>query len=338
MKNKSSPYKAHNIPVKKELEDVSGLRVSLPNQVRFTQQGRLCEIYMDKYAVCSNLQEDASAFEGWALVLNAWLGWSVRLAWARPKKTSDEHYQRFLYRVIRFATAVKWFAVDKDCKKYLADSKVLDPSGTRRKDAPDLLVNVPGSRTNMKAAKSSGALEDFSERDLELMFFNNPSPLLKSIKWSSKAQILRQTPVGVFKHRVSSGTRLFPGAGGRVDLGALDDAKGVALFELKKPGNVKVGALSEILFYCHVIRDIQGKGNIFTFDRNKADVNEERIRKAAGVAGYILADRLHPLLDKKELFAGLNASFASRHERFGFISYSGTAEAIKCKAYFHDLR
>ncbi|MFC7540788.1 hypothetical protein ACFQU2_16705 [Siccirubricoccus deserti] len=54
------------------------------------------------------MQEDASAFEGWALVLVAWCGVGrVLIDWDVPDSAALDsdpgHYQRFLYRVHRFA-------------------------------------------------------------------------------------------------------------------------------------------------------------------------------------------------------------------------------------------
>ena len=62
-------------------------------------------------ATCNNMQTDNAAFEGWAVCLKAWLleCENVRLKWDIPTER-NKHYNRFLYRVLRFSEAFpSWF-------------------------------------------------------------------------------------------------------------------------------------------------------------------------------------------------------------------------------------
>jgi len=293
-------------------------------------EGGSCSIYMSADLACGNLQTDSSSFEGWALALKTWLGCEVFISWTPAKDVEDRDYQRFLYRMIRFNEAVDWFSVADDCKEYLNDSLVLEPGGTPREAPGYFLVNVPGKRKEVEDDDVARELSELTENELENHFFLRPQRLLDCIGWH--ADIMKQIPVGVFAEEVSKSSRVFPGAGGKVDLGAVDESKGVALFELKKPGNRKVGSISELLFYAHVVRDIQL--GIFGYEEEKQRVNERRISGASSVTGFILADRLHPLLDNEAFFETLNLAFSDRNETFGFIKYGGISNEIECERVY----
>ena len=67
----------------------------------------------------------------------------------------------------------------------------------------------------------------------------------------------------------AEGKQIFTGGKSAIDLiGIRDDT--LVLFELKKSGNRKVGAVSELLFYASVMRDAIGDPPIFKFKSNKA--------------------------------------------------------------------
>ncbi|MCG2766877.1 MAG: hypothetical protein L6435_00630 [Anaerolineae bacterium] len=304
--------------------------VALPSQVHFMMEGDNCNIYMSAYLTCGNLQTDSAAFEGWALALRTWLGCTVSMSWTPAKDVKDLHYQRFLYRMIRFDEAAGWFSVADNCKQYLNDSLVLKPGGTPREAPGYFLVNVPGNRKEVEIDNATWELSELTENELENRFFLRPQSLLDCIGWH--ADILKQIPVGVFAEEVSRSSRVFPGAGGKVDLGAVDESRGVALFELKKPGNRKVGSISELLFYAHVVRDIQL--GTFGYEERKQGAKERRISESSSVTGFILADQLHPLLDNEALFETLNLSLSDRNETFGFIEYSGMSDEIECERVF----
>ena len=293
-------------------------------------EGDNCNIDMPGDLTCANLQTDLAAFEGWALALITWLDCEVSMSWTLAKDVKDRDYQRFLYRMIRFNEALDWFNVADDCKDYLNASLVLEPKGAPREAPGHFLVNVPGKRNKVEVESVARELSELTENELENHFFVGSQSLLDCIGWH--ADIMKQIPVGVFAEEVSDSSRVFPGIGGKIDLGAVDENRGVALFELKKPGNRMVGSISELLFYTHVVRDIQ-RGT-FGYEEKKLGINERLISEARSVTGFILADQLHPLLDNKSLFKTLHLAFQDRNETFGFIKYSGISDAIECERVF----
>ena len=112
-----------------------------------------------------------------------------------------------------------------------------------------------------------------------------------------------------------------------IDLGAIDK-KTLALFELKKPSNIKVGAISELLLYAHIIRDVQ-KGILGYPEDHEGEI-EDRISRSNHVKAFILANRLHPLLNNRDIFKILNKAYGKRNQEFGLIRYKGTPSSVKC--------
>jgi hypothetical protein len=301
--------------------------VNLPDDVGFYRNKGTWEIEMDSEQVTANLQTDIAAFEGWALAIKRWAGakepgLEVHLRWEPPSENHELylHYERFLYRVIRFKEAVDWFKVAPGCSKHLDKSRVLKRNGEPKKSEAPFFVNVPGKRTEPIIVKARNAFE-MSERDVELWLSQNPKQLLETVKW--RGNLKRQVPVGVFEGDIKADTdnrkfRVFPGTSSKVDLSAVDPKKGVALFELKKSGNIKVGALSELIFYTHLVRDIGL--NVFTYRYEDRKEFEKDLSSARNVRGFVLTDRMHPLFDK-EAFGLLNKTFKGTGKQFGLVQY-----------------
>jgi len=321
-----------NEAVLSKLKKARGAPIRIPSQIQFRLADDRCEIYMPADVVCTNLQQDPAAFEGWVLVLKAWLDCSVSLNWEPPVDPMDEHYQRFLYRVIRFNEAVDWFTIYESSMQYLADSLVLNPDGSPKKPQGYFLINAPGKRKDVEVPHRVKTINEMSENELERLISIKSRSLQYSVGLTKDTQVLRQIPVGIFAKKISRNTRVFPGLGGRIDLGAIDDAKGVWLFELKKPGNNKVGVISELLFYSHVIRDVQL--GVFVYDEKRKGQNERRLCEAKNIGSFILADRLNGSIDKAALFELLNTAFAKRNERFGYIKYQSAGNSVRCKKIY----
>ena len=112
-----------------------------------------------------------------------------------------------------------------------------------------------------------------------------------------------------------------------IDLGAIDK-KTLALFELKRPSNIKVGAISELLLYAHIMRDVQT--GIFRYPEDHSSGIENKISRSNRIKAFILASRLHPLLDNRDIFKVLDDAYGKHNQEFGFIRYKGVPSSIKC--------
>jgi hypothetical protein len=263
-------------------------------------------ITMKKKGLNENMQSDPAAFEAWALALLIHCGvrsvqitvdpGAVAVGDARP------HYERFLYRLMRFS---ELFPGQVVAKWPASPSRALNPQIERffnqsgpRKKSPET-----DSRERMKAA----SLPTPSESDLELA-------LEISGAFRSRFQlekVMRQWPVGLFDGEVAKGHEIFTRGKSAIDLiGIRGDT--LVLFELKKSGNEKVGAVSELLFYASVMRDAIGASAIFEFKSSKASKNcaigPEDILRCSRISAVSLAPDFHPLILEPQMFEVLNTA------------------------------
>jgi len=79
-------------------------RVNFPKDIDFNINPERKElvITMTENGICSNMQTDSSAFEGWAICLKTWLPEFVNdvvINGKIPKNKNNLHYNRFLYRL-----------------------------------------------------------------------------------------------------------------------------------------------------------------------------------------------------------------------------------------------
>jgi hypothetical protein len=84
------------------------------------------------------------------------------------------------------------------------------------------------------------------------------------------------------------------------------------LVELKKGGNSKTGAISELLFYASVMRDVLlGK---FQFEKRATPrncvISPQDIRCCSKIRAILAAPELHPLIRDMSILGELNAATA----------------------------
>lgn len=241
-------------------------------------------------AVGANMQNAASAVEGWALALIAWSGVKrVTLDWEEPEGAGANapHFQRFLYRVVRFAE--------------LLGPEVVQIARPDRLAA--LRITHPGVRPTINVAQgrdTAGILSPTkSEAELEKTFIRADSParhrLMSHLKLS---KLDRQFPVGVFDGEPKAGSEIFTARKSAVDLIGLDAHQALYLFELKADGNNSVGAVSEIFFYAMVMYDLL-VGRI-AFPRKKPSgrlsLTVEEVRSSRSIRALLFARDFHPLI------------------------------------------
>jgi hypothetical protein len=267
----------------KEINIPNNLR--LPRDIEFVISGNNVEMLILKDGVLCNMQDDNAAFEGWALVLKRWGKFDkVVLSWDRPQFQTDSseeaHYQRFLFRMKHFLVDFKkWFSVSPSCLSLLIDLKI--------DDITDYYLSFPKKDRDNNALKGT-------ESQLEYKFsFGEWKDALKS---ASNADYLnRQLLVGVFYKPVKNKTRILPQNKSAIDIWGISKNNELLLFELKIDGYKPLGIITELYFYCCVMRRFQ-KGQ-FKYEKNDVP-NIDRIAKTINIKAYFLAPELHPLIDK----------------------------------------
>ena len=248
----------------------------------------------------NNMQEDNAAFEGWAICLKAWLSDKIErviLKWDVPNCQSEEktlHYNRFLYRVLRFSEYYNWFGVDETNIR-----SVNEFSGSLCGLSNNCFSDIPRLKEGNNKTK-------LCETVVEYMLANYFSSTIKS--FYQLDLIDRQFPVGVKKN----GKQFFTGNMSAIDLWGIKD-KILTIIELKYNGesssNIKVGIISELFMYSCIMHDII-KGIIAPSD-NTLNENEQRFynncKSFEMIHAEMLSDKFHPLLDNDRVIELLNA-------------------------------
>lgn len=294
--------------------------IRLPTSCRFSGSGKKVVLTLSSRAVTRNMQDDEAAFEAWLLALKAW-GCidEAELAWEPPADRNDGHYQRFLYRVVKFAGLFDWFRVDEQNRSLLDDSRVRNPGSHR------FLVNTAQNPQNEPSKNSP---ESLLEQHLV------ESGWLARTFGLRLDRVGRQFPVGLFEGKVSGngGSRVFTGGKSAIDLLGVDDQRNrLWIFELKAGGNQPMGIVSELLFYVHFMLDLLcGR---FEFDNEEAPRIKGRLHhqdlKSSGITeliGCFLAPGFHPLLEHDRVVALLNSG-----------QWQGDGDAMKVQFRLHEL-
>lgn len=335
------------------LEATGNRNVGLPDEADFTLEGSTLTIALEDRAIGLkpwsagknpnwNMQVDPAAFEAWALILKARLPEveRVRLERRKPVKTelraveivheekvwNSEHYMRFLYRVMKFEEAYgeggqNWFSVGDDLQARV------DSFRNDIYNSGELHGNEPGSEP-----KGKSALESLAEK----WFRNNPGVFNELLKADT---LFNQLPTGVFKgenNKNRADNRVFTGGGSAIDLWAKSKDNKLLIFELKT-GNVMAGIITELMFYCNLMRDTYVNGVIEPAEgsSNARGFGELRDFHPDGIVGCMLTDELHPLINGDVLRAMSESGIQYRavHYNFEFLIKEGS---VKMEAFDRD--
>ena len=280
-----------------------------PSNIDFISKDGILTITMTEKGLIGNMQNNESAFEGWAIAIRSILpnvAKKVVISWAANSiSENNTHYTRFLYRVIKFIESYNWAATE------FKDDRAAKDYNRINRELEKWVTNFPSKAAEENAVHEEARLE----RQLN--------------------QILpgyhdHQLPVGLFFEEVSSKAEheRTPRNGSQIDLWSIQDDT-FTVYELKKEDNRKVGIISELMFYVNVIKDLTegkinfGKGAEFVTERNYhkvfENIYENKIKKIFGV---FLTNDLHPVLNlnKKDLFEILNNNTRGIvYKQLGFV-------------------
>lgn len=264
----------------------------LPSQIDFSASDECLFIKVLEKGVIANMQEDCSAFEGWAVVIKAAIPEIKRviLDWNDPKYAPEKmnaqkaHYNRFVMRVANFRRGYAWFEV-VPCRKAEVDM------AQRLLDSRTLVVNFPKGSCRPVIDKEKKP-EAYLERQL-VKLWSNPHSVTDE-----------QLPVGIFKCGVvSKENAVTPRGASQIDLWQLYDNI-MHIYELKVNGNESIGIISELIFYVCTIRNIvDGLINYPDLSKEKDFRHFKEFAKAVNnheidkVIGYFTAAKFHPLIE-----------------------------------------
>lgn len=259
--------------------------IKIPSGINLSIDGNSVKMKLSSLAVCSNMQTNNGAFDGWALVIKRWGKYEkVFISWDKPDLTDNGHYQRFLFRLKHFSQDFNsWFSIDKDCEILLDDLKI--------KNGMEYFLNMPNKRGDKVSPNPEAILED--------LFVNGN--LRESLMNISNADtVFRQLPVGVFENKVSKKTAIFTRGKSAIDIWGVSKVNELLIFELKADNNEMVGIISELYFYVCVLEKVRKQ----TFKHENCLIGNKhllRISETKSIKAYFLAPTLHPLIDREIL-------------------------------------
>lgn len=265
---------------------------------------------------CSNMQSNEAAFEGWSIVLKSIFGSEIEQVFLNIDKRveiskNSFHYNRLLWRIHNFSKMFDWFEMG-NCKEAVTDFM------TQRFVEP--VMNVP-SRNRGPVMKSEG------ERLVESLFINQNEPYYSELKTLIGADyILNQVPVGLFQSNVKNDNKIFTGGSSAIDLLGFKGEDTIHLIELKTENNIKLGVLSEFLFYAFIMQGLFISKDI---NYSKAEFPDSFSQYASllrrgtvdKVSGHLLCENYHPLLSN-EVIALLNLGLSKFNISLDRLKYS----------------
>jgi len=259
--------------------------IKIPSGINLSIDDNSIKMKLSVKAVCSNMQTNNGAFEGWALVIKRWGKYEkVIISWDKPDLIDNGHYQRFLFRLKHFSQDFdSWFSIDKECEMLLDDLKI--------KNTTTYFLNMPNKRGDKVLSNPEAILED--------LFVNGN--LRESLMNISNAEtVFRQLPVGVFENKVSKKTSIFTRGKSAIDIWGVSNSNELLVFELKADNNEMVGIISELYFYVCVLQKVRK----LIFKHENCHIENKhllRIAETKSIKAYFLAPILHPLIDREIL-------------------------------------
>lgn len=289
---------------------------------QMSENGKICN------PICENMQKDYAAFEGWAITLKAWLYTAidtVELKWDIPPKDMDMlqnmHYNRFLYRVIRFEEKFDWFSID-----FSNQTEIEDFINNKWKN---LTLNVSATIPNKKSNDENAVEYEIADK----------------ANTSIRKLFIDKYDLCLFNHQLHVGVKsqkslLFPGGQSAIDLWGVSNSKEtLCVFELKyinkqkKNKNIKVGIISELFLYVCIMEDLI-KGAISVQNPIIEDekelyrlIHSHKIKK---IDAFMLSNEFHPLVYSKSVLDLLNNAKVKDNGipiAFKTISYSYIRES-----------
>ena len=266
-------------------------------------------LQLSESSLNANMQSDAAAFDAWALAFLTHCGAEkIRIEIEGVSDTDRPHFQRFLYRARRFS---ELFPVHGNFTKYFDRAKALD--GKIHK-----VLNQPEER---QASDEGEGLSKGTEADLEKALLISKE--FRAAFDLNPKKVMRQWPVGLFEKAVRRSNMIFTGGKSAIDLiGISNSGDTLLLFELKKEGNRKAGAISELLFYTNVMRDALRSYFEFGGGNGEHAIYGSDIKACKYIRSILIAPDFHPLVwndtidREKSVISKLNAAVKQKWKDF----------------------
>ncbi|MDE7153336.1 MAG: hypothetical protein K2O00_02675 [Muribaculaceae bacterium] len=275
--------------------------LKFPTSIDIESNDGILQITLSESGLKDNMQEDKSAFEGWAIVIKAIApdhAKQVKILWrgiGLGKGNDYNHYRRFLYRIIKFKESYEWAEGNPLDDQAKHDMENVYSEINQKK----WVTNYPDSNSKEDAAKGEARLE------------RNLIECLRKISEYANHQL----PVGLFYKDKCVKNERTPHKCSQIDLWSIKGDT-ITVYELKKDDNRKVGIISELMFYTNIIKDLSTKiisfasGAEKTNYRNFSALHNIITSANCNIEGVFLTNDLHTLikLGGANIFALLNGN------------------------------
>ena len=318
----------NNKEFKAQIKKITNKEIDVPSAIIFSLDTANLKLTLDlsTESLTSNMQEDASAIEGWVLVIvgllkesnvdikNIEIKTNVRIDEINDyihNESGDNgrlHLNRLFYRLTKFYEQYKSIFNITITNLPVGMFSYYETDGRLRyKDMSEfnLCVNAPDSESTAQIKHAN--FDEMSETEVELSFVKAPKILfnkMKSVFGKTYDVIDRQLPVGLFDGVKSDETYITTGKKSAIDLWALSETKDqIVICELKKKSkenyNQKVGIISELYFYVNVMHDVFVNKSIAQTKKMKSVRSYSELlnnKSISNIDGVFLVDKLHPLI------------------------------------------
>ena len=301
-----------NVRATQILKEKFGDKVELPSEVDCVLENNDCIIRLNPQKVqVKNMQEDANAFEAWAVALYIALGKSGKITLdvngsfkQMGYEQTGGHWSRFLYRALRFSEQYKWFKLGGEVETEVKKFKEYLENNSFTNNLPEGEAGIKGAHNDENVVEATFAeYTEFREK-----IGGNP--------------VSRQLPVGLFRitdesekgklYKYTKDKKVFTGGKSAIDLWSWREDE-FEVIELKTK-NIMAGIITEIFFYTNYMYDfLVGNPETFRLNRyNNESKNDCRgYKNISGnefrkVRGIMLADKYHPILNSDEVLKVLN--------------------------------
>lgn len=301
--------------------------IDLPDRIGFDGNERELKMILPEGAAHGNMQDDNSAFEGWAAILKAlYMKDTGVIELDVDDKLSDfkageglGDYGRFLYRAMRL----------RECNGFRLSERI----GSVVEAFETYLKNNSFRNNYPKGDIKESSGETRVERSVERYFASESG---STVLWKlleregfrpGGVDIFRQLPVGLFQGGNAADVKkektVFTGGGAAVDLWTISGDT-LLPFELKADDNKKVGAITELFFYANYLYDMfvnplpgfQSAKKPRSRGYQNLVSPPERLKQ---VKGYLLVEQLHPLF-RQDVLAVLERP-QGRRISYGILPY-----------------
>lgn len=226
--------------------------------------------FTNNQAVLKNMQENASAFEGWSICLRALLSLKrVKIKWESPEIENDSqrlHYNRFIYRAKKFSENYDWVSLEM-------------PQTSIECNFSNMIIGLPSKEAKEYPEQEEAQLEKEKCEYLQEIY--------------GKEMAGRQLPTGLYTASISNKTALMPHQKSQIDLWAIENNT-FRIYELKTGNaNNKIGIISELMFYVNIMNDL--KNGYIKYPDDKTIGNKVAYRNLATVISAFRKNEIHKI-------------------------------------------